>query len=385
MTRKVLYNLNSIRAPITGIGRYAIELLRGSHQTELPVSVAHGGKLYTEHSLPTLFKQLEVQPKHSVQWRQMAGHIPFIYDLYRKIDSDRFHRLVSSELDSHTLHHDINYSLKTLSIPRVSTVYDLSHRYYPETHPQHRIRFLNRYFEQLSISQEPIITISNSVKSELIQTYSIAPERIHVTHLAADNTFYPRTQADCHAVLDQYGLEYKQYVLCVGALEPRKNIQRVLSAYCALDVKIKNSFPLVLAGPYGWKCKKLATQIDQLNRQGLVKNIGFLPQEFLPIFYAGASVFVYPSLYEGFGLPLLEAMQSGCACLTSNSGALAEISADNALHVDPLNTEHISSQLGNLLHDVELNAHYALAGQLQAKHFSWQNVVAKTHAVYDSI
>ena len=228
MTRKILYSLNSIRAPITGIGRYAIELLRGAHQTKLSIRVAHGGKLYKEHSLQTLFEQIEVPPEHSaIQWRQLAGHIPFIYDLYRNIENAQFNRLVSPELDSHALYHDINYSPKTLPVPRVSTVYDLSHHFYPETHPQHRIRFLNRYFEQLSISQEPIITISNSVKSELIQTYSIAPERIHVTHLAADNTFYPRAQADCQAVLNQYGLEYKQYVLCVGALEPRKNIQLV--------------------------------------------------------------------------------------------------------------------------------------------------------------
>ena len=132
--------------------------------------------------------------------------------------------------------------------------------------------------------------------------------------------------------------------------------------------------------------KKLAAQIHQLTSPGRSQTHWISStRNSCRTLYSGATAFVYPSLYEGFGLPLLEAMQSGCACLTSNSGALAEISADNALHVDPLNTEHISSQLGNLLHDVELNSHYALAGQLQAKHFSWQNVVAKTHAVYDSI
>lgn len=400
--RPIIYNLNSIRPPLTGIGRYSVELLRELLIQRPNITVIKNGERHSGKDLSILLDKLDsfsitgqrgslINANNSAsRVRKTIGNIPLSRSIYRALDTLRFAKASRSFAKLNTAHHDLNYSLNpktsnNLKRINVSTIYDLSNRICPETHPKHRVQYLNRYFSNLRASESQIITISNSVKSELVEYYGIAESRIHVTHLAADERFHLRSIDDCHPTLEAYNLKYKKYVLCVATLEPRKNLSRVLDAYEALSKETQKEFPLVMAGTPGWKSAALEDRIGRLHHSGLIKKLEFVQQSSLPFLYAGAAAFIYPSLYEGFGLPLLEAMQSGCPCITSNTGALAEVSGEHAIQVDPLQSDDIAHQLNRLLREPDLNYYYSMSGQQRAKDFTWSKTAQMTSEIYDSL
>lgn len=395
--KPIIYNLNNIRPPLTGIGRYSIELIREMLVQRPNLTVIKNGQAHTGTNLAALLGGFDTPAKNKPsrsyagqlisarKLRSIIGNIPLTRSIYRKLDSINFDALSKAFIVDGAVYHDLNYSMNPKGSSYVSTVYDLSHIVCPKTHPTHRVNYLNSYFEKIRCGSSRIITISHAVKSELMDHYGISENRIDVTHLAADSSFYPRTAHDCHSILQAHALSYKKYVLCVATLEPRKNLSAVLNAYQLLDKQVQQEFPLVLVGPLGWKSSALEKRIRQLNDLGVVKHLGFVAQNDLPVLYSGATAFVYPSLYEGFGLPVLEAMQSGCPCITSITGALAEVSNGAAIQVDPQKSDDIAQQLNLLLHDPELRSHYVSAGQQRASNFTWAKTASQTCKIYDSL
>jgi glycosyltransferase involved in cell wall biosynthesis len=395
--KPIIYNLNNIRPPLTGIGRYSIELIREMLIQRPNLTAIKNGKSHTGSNLAALLMSFDAPTKkqpstsHADQLisarklRSIIGNIPLSRSIYRKLDRYYFSLLSKPLITNGAAYHDLNYSLSPKSSSCVSTVYDLSNVICPETHPAHRVNYLNSYFEKLRSGDSKIITISDAVKSELMEYYGISNDRIDVTHLAADSSFHPRTAQECRSTLEAHTLSYKKYVLCVATVEPRKNLSAVLSAYELLDKHVQQEFPLVMVGPLGWKSTALEKRIRQLNDLGVVKQLGFVAQKKLPMLYSGATAFVYPSLYEGFGLPLLEAMQSGCPCITSNAGALAEVSNGSAIQVDPQKSDDIAQQLNLLLHNADLHSYYVNAGQQRASNFTWAKTAFKTCEIYDSL
>ncbi len=392
----VVYNLSGIRQPLTGVGRYAVELIRETQNYQPSGIVVKNGRLYHEQDLLELLLQLDLAQSgsdrsgspaalsFSSRARQWIGSVPLSRSFYRALDQYRFANLSNALTSSGALVHDLNYSLPPRA-RRVSTVYDLSHILCPDTHPRHRVHYLRAYFDRLCASQANIIAISNSVKMQMIEHYGIDDQRISVTHLAASDAFKPRNEMSCQAVLSSYSLEFKGYVLCVATLEPRKNLVAVLDAYQTLDAQTQAQFPLVMVGGMGWKSSALAHRIQHLHDAGVVKHIGFVPQSVLPELYSGARAFVYPSLYEGFGLPVLEAMQSGCPCITSSAGALAEVSAEHAIQVDPMEYKDIAHALHLLLHNDKENARYTGLGLTRAAQFTWTKTARATCQIYDKL
>lgn len=384
--RPTIYNFSSMRAPITGIGRYAVELLKGQISNNQPVYAVSNGKIYDGTTAQVLTQEL-LQTTEQVGHlaRSRIGSIPFSRDIFRFLQSRSFSNLAKDLLNSGALYHDINYTPCDRAMRSVTTVYDLSNTYAPETHPKHRVNYMNRHFARLAKSTEAIITISNSVKNELVGQYQISPERIHVTHLAAGQDFRPRSQIACKSVLDKYGVNYKRYFLCVGSVEPRKNLARILDAFLSLEAKTQEEYPLVVAGPLGWKSEALEKRLTAPCHQGRIKRLAFVPGFELPLLYSSALAFVYPSLYEGFGLPLVEAMQSGCPCISSNRGALAEVSAGSTLAIDPEDTQTIANGLSSLLVNSEERSRLSNLGLKRSLDFSWANTSKETQRVYESI
>jgi alpha-1,3-rhamnosyl/mannosyltransferase len=394
--KPIIYNLNNIRPPLTGIGRYSIELIRQMLIQRPNLTAIKDGLLHTETNLAALLMSFDApiknqQPSYANQLitarklRSIIGNIPLSRSIYRKVDNYKFRTLSKPLIANGAAYHDLNYALSPKDSSCISTVYDLSNVVCPETHPSHRVNYLNSYFEKLRSGNSTIITISQSVKSELMDHYGISNNRIEVTHLAADSSFHPRTAQDCHSTLKANSLNYKKYVLCVATLEPRKNLSAVISAYELLDEHVQQEFPLVMVGPLGWKSSELEKRIRHLNDSGVVKQLGFISQSTLPFLYSGAAAFVYPSLYEGFGLPLLEAMQSGCPSITSNNGALAEVSNGCAIQVDPKKSDDIAQQLNLLLHEPDLGSYHINAGLQRAKDFTWAKTASQTCKIYDSL
>ncbi len=399
--KPLIYNLSRIRPPLTGVGRYAIELIREVSKQQPNTAAAKGGKLFHGVALKRLLASYDSVGDSNNdandlpigridnRFSKVVGSIPMSRSLYRAADNRRFNKLAKPLIADDAIHHDLNYasppSANNKSRPSVCTVYDLSNVVCPETHPTHRVRYLNEYFQSLARVSSKVITISNAVKSDLVEHFGIDENRIHVTHLAADNSFRPMSQDECADVLQPCDLRHKHYVLSVATLEPRKNLARVLDAYDALTTETKQRFPLVLAGTIGWKSSKLEQRIDRLQSKGIVKQLGYVPQYKLPKLYAGAAAFVYPSLYEGFGLPLLEAMQSGCPSITSNNGALAEVAGGGAILIDPTDVEELAYRLQQVLSDTGLQDNLHQLSLQRAKDFTWSKTARETCKVYDRL
>lgn len=379
----VLYNVSNIRSPLTGIGRYALNLIQGAERAQKPITVVHRDRIIANSEIADLIERLDQSRPNANHWRSLIGRLPQSREVHNKMSAARFSRLLGTPGEQSTLFHNICYTPCNLQECQVITLFDLSHRLARETHPNHRVQYLDRLMRELEQGKQQIITISHSVKNEISQHYAIDPGRIHVTPLAANSSYRPRAESDCSAVLLKYGLLHRSFLLCVATLEPRKNLDAVLRAYQALPKGLQTEYPLVLAGARGWKDSKLSRRMKKLQTEGLVKYLGYVAQADLPLLYSSAKLFVYPSLYEGFGLPLLEALQSGTPCITSNQGALAEVSSGAAVEICPSEISAISDAISNLLHNDQLCCKLVERGQQRAKIFSWDATIEKTWSVYE--
>ncbi len=220
----------------------------------------------------------------------------------------------------------------TFSSPRdhygklVTTIYDISFLTMPECHTERNRRFCLKGTLDAVRYADCIIAISNHGKQELIKYFDVDPDKIVVTHLAAKDIFAPCGMEEQNRVLKKYRIS-RDFIFFVGSFEPRKNIVTLIRAYANLPENIKMQHPLVIAGGKGW----LNFEIDALIKSlppDQIRRIGYVDEQDLPGLYSAAAVFVYPSLYEGFGLPILEAMSCGAPVITSNTSSMPEISGD---------------------------------------------------------
>ena len=219
-----------------------------------------------------------------------------------------------------------------------------------------------------------ILAISEFTKKELIQYLDLPESKITVMPLAAGNEFRPATAVDQKtwpAIRDRYQLP-ADFLLFVGTLEPRKNIAGLLNAYHALSKELKDRYPLLLVGRSGWLAEPIETMINKLGEEETIRHIGSVTPAELPAFYQQATAFVYPSFYEGFGMPPLEAMASGCPVITSNVASLPEVVGQAALQIDPNKSDELTAALAKFLTDTKLQQELRAAGLQQAEKFSWK-------------
>lgn len=224
-----------------------------------------------------------------------------------------------------------------------------------------------------------ILTNSEQSKRNLVEYMKIDPEKIVVTYLAAASDFGPVAQPEITRVRQMYNLN--QYILTVGALEPRKNMIRLLQAFAQLRAD-GYSGELVHAGPKGWLFEDVMVEVDRLDLQGSVRFLGRVPKQDLIGLYNAATCFVYPSLYEGFGLPVLEAMSCGCPVITSNLSSLPEIAGDAAIMIDPYNVQQFVKAMQEVLANPSFAHNLIQRGFQQAMQFSWARCAQETLAVY---
>jgi len=173
-----------------------------------------------------------------------------------------------------------------------------------------------------------------------------------------------------------------RFVLFVGSMEPRKNLARLVEAYAGLPSDLQRQFPLLIAGPAGWKNTAIQRAIDRNPR---VRTIGYVRRGLLPALYHLASLFVYPSLYEGFGMPLVEAMAARTPVITSNVSAMPEVAGDAAVLIDPLSVEELRDAMERVLTDAELAADLADAGYKRAQDFQWERTAAATKVFFETV
>lgn len=266
--------------------------------------------------------------------------------------------------------------------PIVITIHDLSPLRYPETHPAERVANFRRYLPDAIERAARIIVDSAFVGREVIEIFGVNPERVKPTLLGVSADYRPRGSEETAAVMAKYGLERGRYVFAVGTLEPRKNLVQAIEAHGLLPEALRRRAPLVVAGAKGWVAAALEERIAAAERSGDVRWLGYVPSAELPLLYAAARVLVYPSIYEGFGFPPLEAMASGVPVITSNQASLPEVAGSAAIMVEPRDGEALRREMQRLLEDDgEVKRRVAL-GHAQAAKFTWQRCAEQTMAVY---
>lgn len=264
----------------------------------------------------------------------------------------------------------------------VVTVHDLGYLRYPETHRRRDWLYLDWSTRWSAQQAAAVLADSAATRADLVAAYGIAADKVHVVYLGRDESLARVTDPDALAeVRTRYGLG-PRYLLYVGTLQPRKNLARVLDAFAAIAGRPElMDVQLVLAGKRGWLYDALFAQVARLNLAGRVIFPGYVPDADLPALLSGALAFVYPSLYEGFGIPVLEAGACGVPVITSNTSSLPEVAGDTALLVDPHDVDAIAQAMYRLVTDEALRAELARRGQENVKRFSWEKCARETLAV----
>lgn len=255
-----------------------------------------------------------------------------------------------------------------------ATVYDMTCWIVPETHPPWNIKGSRRFAESVLRRADGLIAISESTRADAIRILNLPEEKIEVIYPGIPEAYFRVTSGEATAAAERYGLS-RPYILFVGTVEPRKNLDALLDAWQLLAPSLRDEFEMVVAGPAGWAPPETVARLRSRARY-----LGYVPEADLPAITAGAAVFVYPSLYEGFGFPVAQAMAAGVPVVTSNVSSLPEVTAGAALLVDPRSPAEIRTALERLLSDPELRRRLASAGATAARRFTWEECARRSLA-----
>lgn len=378
---KIILATDAIRPPLTGIGRYAFELAKGlaSHPKVSDLKLQDRLRCYREPE--ALLKRHEsitdMASKSGAPSSQLHG-------IQRSIWRSIAPSLKAARCWPHRDHifHSPNYALPHFSGRCVSTVHDLSTCRHPEFHPLERVKHMRRVFPGILKRADLILTDSDFSRSEILDAFKLSSGRVKAIPLGVGPQYRPRTPEVLVEILARYGLNEGEYTLSVGTIEPRKNVERLIEAYRSLPLRLRSNLPLVLVGSEGWNSASIHARIAQGEHEGWLKYLAYIPEDDLQAIYAGARTFACVSIYEGFGLPVLEAMASGVAVLCSDAASLPEVGGDRVHYVDPLDLEAIRDGLMLLLEDDAERSRLARGGLERAAQFTWARTVEDTVAAY---
>lgn len=265
----------------------------------------------------------------------------------------------------------------------VITLHDATAFRFPELHTPATRQLQRRKAAFARDSADLVIVISEATRRDVVEHLGLEPARVRRIYPGVDSVFRPVSDREMLAqTLEHLGLDPGGYILHVGTIEPRKNLTRLVEAYARLDPAWGSMPRLVLAGARGWRARPVFERVASLGLAGSVVFLGEVPNRLLPALYTGALVFVYPSLYEGFGLPPLEAMACGTPVVTSNTSSLPEVVGDAGVMVDPRDVDGLAGALDGLLADPAWRAALSARGLRRAASFTWDRAARETLAAY---
>jgi glycosyltransferase involved in cell wall biosynthesis len=288
------------------------------------------------------------------------------------------------ELD---LYHATDYRIVGMRCPVVATLHDAVPIKYPQWVDPKLRRIKSWVQRKVAQQADHVIAVSRFAVAELVECFGIDERRVTVVHNGIDAGWLRAPDpASVEASLREFGLE-RGYFLFVGTLQPRKNVERIVDAYLGLPAPVRQQRQLVIVGRIGWRCedllRKLRAAIDNGERVVWLASMG--SQEKLRAIYAGAGIFVFPSLHEGFGIPVAEAFAAGVPVVTSNATSLPEVSMGAALEVEPTSVKAIGGAMLDLVRDEALRKNCIAAGKRRAQELSWEHTVDQTIAVYQAV
>lgn len=354
--------VDSLSPNLTGIGRYTWELCQGLARHPAIDDLAYflGDHWVSEPAglLNGKTRRRSPLPKPLRRWRARPGFAG---------------RLI----------HGTNYFLPPMADTGIVTVHDLSIYLHPETHPAERIRDFEKQFQRSLDKAVHVLTDSEATRQDLIATLSYPAQQVTTVHLGVSTAFRPMPRSATEADLRRiFGRAIGSYILSVATFEPRKRIEAAILAHARFSRRTGSEIPLVLVGAKGWSNERLHALIEDEQRQGRLIVLGFVEESDLPTLYAGARLFLYPSVYEGFGLPPIEAMACGVPTIVSNRSCLPEVTRGAAMMVDPDDLESLSAAIESALYDDFWREGAIRAGLAVGAHYSWERCVERTVDVY---
>lgn len=299
------------------------------------------------------------------------------YPLLKRICRKAVHLVSPLLAGQYDLYFEPNFALQPgiRANRTVITVHDFSCFLHPEWHPADRVAYMEQHMWPSLERADMIITVSEAMRREAVEQFGLDASRVTTILNGVDHQRYQVPTVDGVRALRQSWRLPEQFILFVGTVEPRKNLKNVLLAYKALPQDVRNAFPLLLAGGKGWNNAELHDLMDSIPQ---VRQLGFVPETDLPTLYGAASLMVYPSWYEGFGLPVVEAMACGCPVLTSDHPALTEVGGDAVVSVPPADVDGLREAMRMMLEDTVLQEKLRRVGPLRAARFNW-DVSAHQH------
>jgi glycosyltransferase involved in cell wall biosynthesis len=349
-----------------GIGRYVRELLRALAQLD----TATDYKLFYASPSPLPY------PLPPLSSNFTARHLPF-HDIWLARFWHRFQvplpvETITGAID---LYHAPDFTLPPTRAKSILTVHDLSFERDPDSAAPGLRTYLKTVVPRSVHRATHVIAVSQATKQDLIELYSVPENKISLLYEGVDTIFRPTPSP---AIREKYGIGSNPYIFSVSTIQPRKNYKRLIQALAALPP----DYNLVIAGGKGWLYDDIFAEAEKPAVRGRVKFIGFVPDDDLSALYTEAAAFAYPSLYEGFGLPLLEAMACGTPTLTSNVSCLPEVAGGASILVDPLSVDAIAAGLQQCIAERET---WVAKGFSRAAQFRWNDVAAQLLALYKTI
>jgi glycosyltransferase involved in cell wall biosynthesis len=363
--------------PRTGIGQYTYHLItalaRIAPANEYVVLYPRLGRSIRLRAVPTFSDRVRVvsEGRLAALWSRAKRKI--------RIDTP-----IERSVGAIDVYHATNYVFthRVAQARRIVTIHDMTLMLFPEWHPEVRIKTMAHELTRSLEVADHILADSIATKNDIVGHFHTSAKRITVVPLAADESFRPLHASDTMGILTDHALVSDGYLLFVGTIEPRKNLLRLLQAVELAGHRIG---PLVIVGADGWKGEEIARDVERLQRSRRVLYLGYVADAIRPALMNGARAFVYPSLYEGFGLPVLEAMACGVPVLTSNVASLPEVVGDAGVLVDPRDVDAIARGMVRLWEDDALRRELRRRGLERARTFSWDRTALETLSVYQRV
>lgn len=382
---KLILDIDSVKYPLTGIGRYTYELARIFMEKDCFERLVFARGFKTSTDLPSSGETSRSDSEKSFKGRlvKAARKNRLAHEVFLSLRKG----FLASSLKSYEnfIYHGTNYFLPFFAGPKVVTIHDLSSISVPHFHPKDKVNIINRKIEYACLHADCILTVSEFSKREIVRIMNVAEHKVRVTPNAASKAFYPRSFYELDPVFAKWGLTTGCYTLFVGTIEPRKNIDVLLDAYEGLPTELRRTFPLVLCGYRGWKSEVLHQRIKDLSGKGWVKYLGYADAATLPLLMAGAALFLYPSFYEGFGLPPLEAMQSGVPVIVSDRTSLPEVIGEAGLKLHPQDVDSWKKGIVQGLEDNDWREKTVEQGFKKSASFSWERCASETITAYGEL
>ncbi|OOE95381.1 glycosyltransferase family 4 protein [Salinivibrio sp. IB643] len=383
MQTKVLINLSPIKRPLTGIGYYTLNIVKELLKRSVEVVSIHDGRYLNSEQTAKFIQDFElaglVTTKSSSGIKRklvdIIRGIPGSYQLKKLLLTIKLRPKLKMLAENNYVYFEPSFIPFDYAGKTVTTIHDLSFVTHPEFHPRGRVEYLQNSLSTTIAKSDRIFVDSNFILEELNQRYAKSIGKTSTLYLGIDEGFGSQHAEDSSSLLNRLNLHNKSYILSVCTLEPRKNLTRLIDAYKSLPATIREQSPLVLVGDSGWKNGSMVESARSLVVSGQIKFTGYVSDRELKQLYASAMVFAYPSLYEGFGLPVVEAMASGSPVLTSNCGATKEVAGDGALLVEPKSIAAITSGLLKLSENPLLREQLVEKGNVRVAQFTWKKTV----------